>query len=91
MTVCFFAAPLTVLMHVIKTKSAESLPLPLIATSFIVSLEWLIYGIIISDPFIQLPNFLGCLLSLSQLSLFVCYPPKTFSNLGYKAVEQTIY
>ncbi|KAL5287905.1 swt-4 family protein [Megaselia abdita] len=90
-TVCFFAAPLTVLLHVIRTKSAESLPLPLIATSFVVSLEWLIYGIIIKDPFIQLPNFLGCILSLSQLSLFVCYPPKVYSSFAYKAVEQDIY
>lgn len=56
-TVCFFAAPLTSLVHVIRVKNSESLPLPLIATSFFVSLQWLIYGVLISDSFIQVQFF----------------------------------
>ncbi|KAM7343111.1 sugar transporter SWEET1 [Cochliomyia hominivorax] len=89
-TVCFFAAPLTNLLHVIRVKNSESLPFPLIVMSFLVSIQWLIYGIIISDTFIQLPNFLGCVLSLAQLCLFVCYPPKSFAGQGYKLVDQTV-
>ncbi|XP_068143792.1 sugar transporter SWEET1 isoform X1 [Drosophila tropicalis] len=89
-TVCFFAAPLTSLVHVIRVKNSESLPLPLISTSFFVSLQWLIYGILISDSFIQIPNFLGCILSLLQLSLFVIYPPRTYTGQGYKLVEQAV-
>jgi len=89
-TVCFFAAPLTMLMHVVRVKNSESLPFPLIVMSFLVSLQWLIYGVIISDTFIQVPNFLGCLLSLLQLSLFVCYPPKSFAGQGYKLVDQSV-
>ncbi|EDW02266.1 sugar transporter SWEET1 [Drosophila grimshawi] len=89
-TVCFFAAPLTSLVHVIRAKNSESLPLPLIATSFFVSLQWLIYGILISDSFIQIPNFLGCLLSLMQLGLFVLYPPRSYSGQGYKLLEQAV-
>ncbi|XP_023295262.2 sugar transporter SWEET1 [Lucilia cuprina] len=89
-TVCFFAAPLTNLLHVIRVKNSESLPFPLIVMSFLVSIQWLIYGIIISDTFIQLPNFLGCVLSLMQLCLFVCYPPKSFAGQGYKLVDQTV-
>lgn len=54
---CFFAAPLASLLHVIRAKNSESLPLPLIATSFVVSLQWLIYGILISDSFIQVNHF----------------------------------
>ncbi|KAI8035780.1 sugar transporter SWEET1 [Drosophila gunungcola] len=89
-TVCFFAAPLASLLHVIRAKNSESLPLPLIATSFLVSLQWLIYGILISDSFIQIPNFLGCILSLLQLGLFVLYPPRSYSGHGYKLVEQAV-
>ncbi|KAH8394771.1 hypothetical protein KR222_005151, partial [Zaprionus bogoriensis] len=91
-TVCFFAAPLTSLVHVIRVKNSESLPLPLIATSFFVSLQWLIYGVLISDSFIQIPNFLGCLLSLLQLGLFVLYPPRSYSyaGQGYKLIEQAV-
>lgn len=109
---CFFAAPLASLLHVIRAKNSESLPLPLIAMSFVVSLQWLIYGILISDSFIQvsrlprlaellrqwqifallfqIPNFLGCILSLLQLGLFVIYPPRSYSGHGYKLVEQAV-
>ncbi|XP_030387027.1 sugar transporter SWEET1 [Scaptodrosophila lebanonensis] len=89
-TVCFFAAPLTMLVHVIRVKNSESLPLPLIATSFFVSLQWLIYGILISDSFIQIPNFLGAVLSMLQLGLFVIYPPRSFAGPGYKLVDQVV-
>ncbi|ALC42194.1 slv [Drosophila busckii] len=87
-TVCFFAAPLTKLVHVVRVKNSESLPLPLIATSFFVSLQWVIYGVLISDTFIQIPNFLGCVLSLMQLGLFVLYPPRSYSGQGYKLLDQ---
>uniref|UniRef100_A0A1B0BR72 Sugar transporter SWEET1 n=1 Tax=Glossina palpalis gambiensis TaxID=67801 RepID=A0A1B0BR72_9MUSC len=89
-TVCFFAAPLINLLHVIRIKNSESLPFPMIIMSFLVSIQWLVYGIIISDTFIQLPNFLGCILSMLQLCLFVCYPPKSFNGQGYKLVEQSV-
>lgn len=87
-TVLFFAAPLTMLLHVIKVKNTESLPFPLISASFLVSLQWVIYGLIIDDAFIQIPNFLGCILSGLQLSLFICYPPKSFTGPSYKLLDQ---
>lgn len=56
-TVIFFAAPLTMLLHVIKIKNAESLPFPLIVSNFFVSLEWFVYGCLIKDPFLQVIDF----------------------------------
>lgn len=73
-TIMFFAAPLASLMHVMKVKSAESLPYPIILSTFVVSLLWFLYGVIINDKFVQVPNFLGCILCGFQLSLFVYYP-----------------
>ncbi|RZC42968.1 sugar transporter SWEET1, partial [Asbolus verrucosus] len=52
-TILFFAAPLASFFHVIKVKSTESLPFPIIFASFITSMQWLIYGIILKDKFIQ--------------------------------------
>ncbi|CAH1110595.1 unnamed protein product [Psylliodes chrysocephalus] len=82
-TILFFAAPLASLLHVIKVKSTESLPYHLIFSSFIVSLQWLIYGFVLKDTFIQIPNFIGSILSGFQLSLFLIYPnkAKSFSNV----------
>jgi solute carrier family 50 protein (sugar transporter) len=81
-TILFFAAPLASLLHVIKMKNSESLPFPIIFASFVVSMQWLIYGYILKDTFIQIPNFLGCILSAFQLSLFCFYPksPKGYAN-----------
>ncbi|XP_011209738.1 sugar transporter SWEET1 [Bactrocera dorsalis] len=87
-TVCFFAAPLTMLIHVIRVQNSESLPFALIVMTFLVSIQWVIYGVVISDTFIQIPNFFGCLLSMLQLCLFVVYPPKTYSGQGYRLVDQ---
>lgn len=52
-TILFFAAPLASLMHVMKVKSSESLPFPIILSTFVVSLQWFLYGIIINDKFVQ--------------------------------------
>lgn len=57
-TVIFFAAPLTMLLHVIKIKNVESLPFPLILSNFFVSLEWFVYGCLINDAFLQVFLFL---------------------------------
>ncbi|XP_046678824.1 sugar transporter SWEET1-like [Homalodisca vitripennis] len=70
----FFGAPLANLAYVLRVKSAESLPFPMIVMTFIVSLQWLLYGIILENPIIQYPNIIGCVLSLLQLSLFVVFP-----------------
>lgn len=67
-TILFFAAPLASLLHVIKVKSTDSLPYHLIFASFIVSLQWLIYGIVLGDKFIQVSNcFLQILKCRSHL------------------------
>nr|CAD7401341.1 unnamed protein product [Timema poppensis] len=72
-TIIFFAAPLTMLAHVIRVKSAETLPFSLILATFVVSAQWFLYGFLLDDFFIQVPNALGTALSGFQLSLFVIY------------------
>lgn len=76
LTVLFFASPLISLAHVIRVKSAESLPFPVIVASLVVTCQWFAYGCLLGDPFLQIPNFLGCVLSAFQLSLFLIYPSK---------------
>lgn len=89
-TVLFFAAPLTMLFHVVRVKNSESLPFPLIASSFFVSLQWFVYGLLIDDTFVQVPNFLGCLLSCTQLALFVIYPSRAYgAGPAYKLLDDT--
>lgn len=75
-TVIFLASPLASLTNVLKTKSVESLPFTMILFSFIMSSLWVWYGILINDAFVQVPNFLGALVSGCQLCLFTIYPSK---------------
>ncbi|KAL0098824.1 hypothetical protein PUN28_020769 [Cardiocondyla obscurior] len=76
LTILFFASPLTSLAHVVRMKSTESLPFPIIISSMIVSCQWFAYGCLLSDQFIQIPNFMGCILSAFQLCFFVIYSNK---------------
>uniref|UniRef100_A0A1L8DEV2 Sugar transporter SWEET n=1 Tax=Nyssomyia neivai TaxID=330878 RepID=A0A1L8DEV2_9DIPT len=89
-TVLFFAAPLTMLLHVIRVKNSDSLPFPMILSSFFVCLQWFIYGVIIKDSFIQIPNFLGCVLTILQLTLFLIYPVKSSSGPSYKLLDSSV-
>ncbi|XP_076756590.1 sugar transporter SWEET1 [Xylocopa sonorina] len=73
LTVLFFASPLMMLAHVVRVKSTESLPFPIIVASFVVSCLWFTYGYILDDQFIQIPNFFGCALSAFQLCFFLIY------------------
>lgn len=74
LAVGFFASPLASLSHVLKTRSTEVLPFPLIVSSFLVSGQWWLYGIILDDNFVKVPNLLGWCLASFQLLLFVWFP-----------------
>ncbi|VDO62615.1 unnamed protein product [Heligmosomoides polygyrus] len=74
LNIASIGAPLFQVGEVIRTKNSESLPLPLCLACFAVSLQWLLYGILVNDYVIQVPNYIATLLSLIQLSLFVIYP-----------------
>lgn len=90
----FFASPLANLAHVVKVKNSESLPFSMILSSFVVTLLWFVYGCLIEDAFIQVPNFIGCVLLVAQLLLFVVYPAKSphyapTSGPAYKPLDLT--
>ncbi|EYC02816.1 hypothetical protein Y032_0098g3138 [Ancylostoma ceylanicum] len=82
LNIASIGAPLIQIGEVIRTKNSESMPLPLCLACFAVSLQWLCYGILVKDFFIQAPNYVATLLSTIQLSLFVIYPRRpTFVQL----------
>lgn len=70
--VAFFASPLTQIRIVLKTKNAESLPFLLILVSFISSLLWFYYGLLINDVFIKV-RFLINLIYWTSLNLLTYF------------------
>ncbi|XP_068629967.1 sugar transporter SWEET1 [Battus philenor] len=86
LTLITVAAPMSKLLYVIKTKCTECLPFPMILTSFFVSAFWFLYGYIDEDIFITIPNSIGAVLAMAQLSLFAIFPSSPRSSLPYKGV-----
>ena len=64
----------------IRVKNTESLPFPIIMASLIVSCQWFAYGCLLNDQFIEIPNFLGCVLSAFQLCFFLIYRNNQFNE-----------
>ncbi|XP_022256899.1 sugar transporter SWEET1-like isoform X2 [Limulus polyphemus] len=80
-SLAFCAAPLSSMADVIKTKSVKMLPFPIILTTFGMTSLWFMYGFMLNDKFIQVPNLIGAMLAGFQLSLFVIYPSKTRTDV----------
>ncbi|GAB1598217.1 sugar transporter SWEET1 isoform X1 [Argonauta hians] len=80
-----YGSPLTSVFHVVKTKSTECMSFPLATANFVVALEWLLYGALLKDFYVQMPNMCGVLLCLFQFALFCKYPAKPQPILSIKA------
>ena len=77
----YYAAPLSTIITVIKTKNAASLNLPLSVMQCINGCLWLGYGLAVSDPFIYVPNGIGaCTGGLLCFLLFVFRKKSTDSS-----------
>ena len=73
--VAMMAAPLAALKDVISMNSLESMPLHLSAACFINGFTWCLYGTLLDDMFIAIPNGLGAMCGLAQLYVWVLYSP----------------
>ena len=63
-----------------RTKSTECLAFPMCFANFVVALEWLMYGYIIEDLFIQVSEYL---LFCRKLLFYFGIASKLFSGIIY--------
>ncbi|KAL3817897.1 hypothetical protein ACJIZ3_003802 [Penstemon smallii] len=71
--IMMYAAPLSVMKLVIKTRSVEYMPFFLSLFSFLNGVSWTAYALFQIDPFIVTPNGIGTLLGLAQLLLYATF------------------
>lgn len=67
-------SPLLDLPTIIRRKTTEGLPFPIIFSGTMVSLSWLTYGIVLNNDFMIFQNVACALMGAIQLSLFAIYP-----------------
>lgn len=60
--------------EIIRKKSTEGLPFPIILTGTLISFLWFLYGVVSRENFVIFQNGVVFLMSIVQLALFAIYP-----------------
>lgn len=76
--IILMSSPLSMMRAVIRDRTSIYLPIPTVITTFFNALSWLLYGVILKDPFVWFPNGVGLLASIVQLCLLFAYPRDVF-------------
>jgi len=70
----FAASPLTEIGTVLRTRSAASIPQAMVTLLTICASSWAVYGLVLSNVWMVLPNAVNAVLGALQVALTLLYP-----------------
>ncbi|KAL2935565.1 Bidirectional sugar transporter SWEET12 [Bienertia sinuspersici] len=75
-SISVYAAPLSVMRTVIRTKSVRYMPFNLSVCLTLTATVWFLYGFVLKDLYITLPNIVGFVFGVAQMALYLIYRKK---------------
>ncbi|KAF4027935.1 Sugar efflux transporter for intercellular exchange [Phytophthora infestans] len=88
-----YGSPLGTVRHVVKTRSAASLPINLSVMMFFTTVLWVAISIVDGDMLIMSLNIAGVVLSIIQISLYIRFRPEQpaiAQEEGFEFVDKQI-
>lgn len=75
--ISFAASPLSNLRSIIATRDASSISLPMVGILSLCAASWAVYGAVLGNVWMIIPNVLNCGLGMLQVALVLALQPKS--------------
>ncbi|KAI9078441.1 hypothetical protein K1719_039660 [Acacia pycnantha] len=91
LNIAVFAAPLTIMRRVMKTKSVEYMAWGLSLSLTVCAATWFMYGFFTKDYYVMVPNVVGFMLGVAQLALYFVYKPSNHTHPNAHEIDHTLH